>query len=143
MLQKMKIDIITICDYAKIENGRLSIVDSRDFLEVPKFPWRVYIGIAVKGTLMHDMPADSYYILSIFKKDDIKAANDGTLSENKIVFMTKSPAIEDKGKFAIAGNIRGLIFNNPGDYIFRIQSSDGMNCDYEFSVVQSKGNEND
>lgn len=139
----MKIDIITICDYAKIDNGRLSIVDSRDFLEVPKFPRRVYIGIAVKGTLIHDMPDDSYYILSIFKKEDIEAADNGSLSENKIVFQTKSPAIKDKGKFAIAGNIRGLIFNSPGDYIFRIQSSDGVNCDYGFSVIQSKENKND
>lgn len=139
----MKIDIITICDYAKIEQGRLSIVDSRDFLEVPKFPWRVYIGIAVKGTLMHDMPKDSHYILSIFNKDDIKAADDGSLTERMTVFRAQSPAIEDKGKFAIAGNIRGLIFNEPGDYIFRIQSSDGARCDYRFSVVLSKRNDNE
>lgn len=138
----MKIDIITICDFAKIENGRLSIVDSRDSLQIPKFPWRVYIGIAVKGTLMHKMPKDSFYILSIFKKDDIKTADEGCLPDNKIVFKTQSPAIEDEGKFAIAGNIRGLIFNEPGEYIFRIQSSDGVKWDYNFNVTLSKAEEN-
>lgn len=134
----MKIDIITICDYAKIERGCLSIIDSRDFLEVPRFPWRVYFGIAVKGTLMHDVPKGSFYVLTIFKKEDIEEADNGNLSDNRIVFKTTSPAIEDKGKFAIAGNIRGLIFNEAGDYIFRIESSDRVKADYTFRVVQSK-----
>lgn len=138
----MKIDILTLCDYAKIESGKLTIVDTLDLITAPKFPWRAYFGFAIKGCLKHEMAADGYFLLSIFSEDDIEAAGNDTLPDDSYLFHTKSPAIQDKGRFAIAGNIRGLIFNHPGNYIFRIKTSDGVTRDYHFSVKNNKEDDN-
>lgn len=124
----MTIELFTLCDFASNENGRLTIVNTLDNLTVGKLPWRAYIGFAIKGIIITEQPADTTLELSIFPKGN----------EDAKLFEASSPIANKTGRFAAAGNLRGLIFDNEGDYIFRIASSNGLKSDYPFNVTAKK-----
>ncbi len=123
----MTLELFTLCEFASNAEGKLTIVNTIDTIPAEKFPWRAYFGFAIKGIIKHEHPVDTKLSLSILKKN-----SDTTL------FETTFPVIDKIGRFAAAGNLRGLIFEREGDYIFRVSTTDGLNIDYDFAVVLSK-----
>lgn len=120
----MKIDLFTFCEYATNTAGELTIVKTVDNFYAERFPWRVYFGFAIKGRIINNPDKNTIISLRIYKKDE--PAND--------IFATESPIMENPGRFAMAGNLRGLIFSVPGTYIFKIDNNQGSIHEYEFSV---------
>lgn len=119
----MTLELFTLCEYASNSKGKLTIVNTLDAIIAEKLPWRAYFGFALKGIIMHEHPANTKLFLSIIKQE-----SDLTL------FSTSFPVIDKTGQFAAAGNIRGLIFDREGEYIFRVSTSDGLCRDYNFIV---------
>lgn len=123
----MKIIFFTLCDYATNEKGHLTIVNTRDLLEVEKLPWRAYLGFAIKGYFDKEYPQTTL-TLSIYKAEQ----------ESQPIFKTSADIKQGVGKFQMAGNLRGLIFNEEGEYEFRIESNHGLKFKDSFKIELSK-----
>lgn len=108
----MKSEILTLCEYASEHNGHLTIVDTFDAIVATKFPWRAYFSVASKIDLMDN--GGDYKTVSM----KIVPIN----NHEKTVFEAKSPFNhpENFGKLNIVANFKGLIFEEPGDYLFNI-----------------------
>ena len=120
----MDIELFTLCDYATNDDGRLTIVNTLDNLVVDKFPWRAYFGFALKGTIKHIRQEDTILTLSLYLKGQ----------EETCIFNSSAPLMNKVGRFAAAGNLRGLIFEQPGEYIFKVYSNNGLCREYVFDV---------
>lgn len=125
----MTLELFTLCEYASNTGGKLTIVNTLDTITAEKFPWRAYFGFALKGIIKHEHPSDSKISLSILKEDN-----------NLAIFETTFPIIDKVGRFAAAANLRGLIFEQEGRYIFRVSNTDGLCVDYQFTVTLPKSN---
>lgn len=128
----MTLELFTLCEYASNVEGKLTIVNTLDSIIAEKLPWRAYFGFAIKGLIKQEHLVDTKLSLSIFQEN-----SEATL------FETTFPVIDKIGRFAAAGNLRGLIFEREGNYIFRVSTTDGLNIDYQFAVVLSKNNQQD
>lgn len=128
----MKPEIMTLCEYASENNGRLTIVDAFDTIIASKFPWRAYFSIASRIDLTEckiDCKTISMKIIS---------AGDSS----KVIFDTESPFEHPKdfGKLNIVAGFKGLIFTESGDYLFLIKLDDTVIAQCQFKVL-NKGNE--
>lgn len=128
----MTLELFTLCEFASNAEGKLTIVNTLDTITAEKLPWRAYFGFAIKGLIKHEHPVDTKLSLSIFKENN-----------KETLFETTFPIIDKVGRFAAAGNLRGLIFEREGYYIFRVSTTDGLNIDYQFAVVLSKNTQQD
>lgn len=122
----MKVIFFTLCDYAKNEGGRLTIVDTFDVVKAAKLPWRAYFGFALKILLDHDDADSEKIILSINSQDN----------PNNILFETATelPKDQRQGLLAMAGNVKGLLFESAGAYCFRIYQDNREIYSYTFKV---------
>lgn len=128
----MKCQIFTLCEYVTNNDGRLTIVNTIDNISVEKFPWRTYFGIALKLLITFQDTCKSLTI-SISQKGD----NPHTLFES----TTPLPA-KGSGKFLLAGNLKGFIFDQPGVYSASITSDSGeIIAETEFSVTTNQPTE--
>lgn len=107
----MKVELLTLCEYAANNGGKLTIVDTIDEILVDKFPWRAYFGIAMKID-MTDSPDKGTLSLAIHEANSTKN-----------LFMSECH-FESEGttKIVAAGNVKGLIFQEAGTYIFSLSS---------------------
>ena len=124
----MTVELFTLCDFASNDNGHLTIINTLDKIVADKLPWRAYFGFAISGTIKHEQPNNTILTLSIFKKR----------KKDSIIFETSTQIDSKIGKFAAAGNLRGLIFNKEGEYIFRIATNNGLRKDFPFNVTTSQ-----
>lgn len=121
------VEILTLCEYASEHEGRLTIIDTFDAIGATKFPWRAYFYVATKIGITHDLSDYKTISLKIF-----------SLTEpNKIVFETSSKFEPTKnlGKINLVAGFKGLIFENAGDYTFRICLDNDMIAECLFKVV--------
>ena len=89
-----------------------------------KLPWRAYFGFALKGTIKHIRHEDTTLTLSLYLKGQ----------EETCIFNSSAPLMKKVGRFAAASNLRGLIFEQPGEYIFKVRSNNGLSREYVFEV---------
>lgn len=127
----MNIDLFTLCDYVSNHNGQLTIIDTFDSLNAEKFPWRAYFGVAVKMDISKNVDKD--FNICIYK--------DG--APEKKLFNVDTPfSSKEYGKFVLAGNIKGLIFEEAGLYHCTLSIGNKVIKDCKFQVNQ-KRNENE
>lgn len=128
----MKPEILTLCEYASESNGRLTIVDAFDTIIAAKLPWRAYFSIASRIDFSDSKIGCKKISMKIFAKND----------HSKIVFETENlfNRPNDFGKFNMVAGFKGLIFTEPGDYVFTISFDDTVIAECPFKVI-SKENE--
>lgn len=124
----MDIELFTLCEYASNTNGALTIVNTLDSFSAPKFPWRVYFGIALKANIISSLNDTSTIAFKIFKDD----------REDEAIFNTEIPVKDVKGRFTAAGNIKGLILSSDGKYCFRVSLNGNTVKDYFFYVQKKR-----
>lgn len=141
----MRIELFCLCDYASNEDGHLTVVRTLDEIVIDKEPWRAYFGFALKGLVINPQPVNTKIHLSIRKvieSPDPEEAEKLT-ETTQPVFETSAPLGDKTGKFVAAGNLRGIIFNTPGSYRFRISIEERVIEDYYFKVTLAKTQNND
>lgn len=124
----MKVTLFTLCNYASNNNGQLTIVDTLNGLSAIKFPWRAYFAIAVNIIFEGDIQGDKDFEMEIVKFGD-----------NKKLFsaVQKVNFKNDIKNLAVAANIKGLVFNSAGTYVFRIYIDNEIIEQYPFEVSQT------
>lgn len=124
----MKPEIITLCEYASEHNGQLTIVNTFDALVATKFPWRAYFHVAAKINIIDC--AKHYGTVKMF----IVSNNSGS-----IIFEASSPFTKEKiDKFNVVAGLKGLIFDQPGEYLLKLSLDNDMIVEYPFKVVEKK-----
>ena len=108
----MTVELFVLCDYAKNDNGRLTIVDTFDSIRAAKLPWRAYFGFALKMLAGPDDFDDKELTLKIASQENPDAAIFET--------STKLTSSQKKGSLSIAGNLKGLIFEQAGLHDFKV-----------------------
>jgi len=123
----MKSEIFTLCEYASEHNGHLTIVDTFDAIIATKLPWRAYFSVASKIDL-NDY-AGEYETVSM----RVVSAKD----LDKVVFEASSPFNhpESFGKLNMVANFKGLIFEESGEYLFRILFDSTIIAECAFKVI--------
>lgn len=123
----MKSEILTLCEYASEHNGHLTIVDTFDAIIATKLPWRAYFSVASKIDLCDY--AGEYKTVSM----RIVSAKDF----DKVVFEASSPFNnpESFGKLNMVANFKGLIFEESGEYLFRILFDSTITAECTFKVI--------
>lgn len=123
----MKSEILTLCEYASEHNGHLTIVDTFDAIIATKLPWRAYFSVASKIDLSDY--AGEYKTVSM----KVVSAKDS----DKVVFEASSPFNhpESFGKLNMVANFKGLIFEEPGEYLFRILFDATIIAECVFKVI--------
>lgn len=108
----MAVDLFALCDYAKNDGGRLTIVDTFDNIKAEKLPWRAYFGFAIKMHVNFEELNGDELVLKILSK----AKPDSPL------FCTSAKLSTDrkKGCISIAGNLKGLLFEKVGSHVFKV-----------------------
>lgn len=128
----MKPEIMTLCEYASENNGRLTIVDAFDAIIATKLPWRAYFSIASRIDFTGCEINCKTVSMRIVSKDD----------SSKVVFEADSPfeRPKDFSKLNLVAGFKGLIFPEAGDYIFTISLDNSVIAECLFKVI-SKENE--
>jgi hypothetical protein len=124
----MKTEIVTLCEYASENNGRLTIVDTFDVLNVDRLPWRAYFYIAAKMNVEGEECNYNTITISIVKASD----------ETQSLFQANSKFTKGEGNLKhinVVAGLKGLIFSEEGDYKLRICLDEAMIVDYKFKVA--------
>lgn len=120
----MKLEMLAIGNYASNNQGHLTIVETFDALKADKFPWRAYFGVAAKVRFDEGESRKNFSI--IIKSADVS---------KKPIFQVESEApLSPGGKLVMAGNIKGLVFEEAGMYkcILKVDGNEVGDC--AFSV---------
>ncbi len=122
----MNPEILTLCEYASDHDGSLTIIDTFDVVEAAKLPWRAYFYLAAKINI-RDCESDFRSI-----RLRITPLND----HSKVVFDASSAVTKPDGvdKLNVVAGLKGLIFENAGDYCFSISLDDELVAEYIFKV---------
>lgn len=123
--RNMKIELFTLCDYVSNNNGKLTIVNTFDALTASKFPWRAYFGVAIKIDLAEAKAENSQFAMHIHKEGD---------EQTRLFNVNTTIKPQEMDKLVFAGNIKGLIFAEPGVYHYVISIDDDILLDYLFTV---------
>lgn len=122
----MKTELLTLCEYASDNDGRLSIVDTIDVITARKFPWRSYFYVAAR--VVTDGLTENYSSITmrITSKSD----------DSKVIFETASPFEQPSklSKLNVVAGFKGLIFDAPGMYVFTLRLDDTIAGEYPFLV---------
>lgn len=120
-------EILTLCEYASDHNGSLTIADTFDAIVAAKFPWRAYFYIAARINIS-DCNTD-------YKRISMKILS--SCEPSKVIFETDSPfeRPKDAGKICLVAGFKGLIFENTGDFYFRIYLDDTVIGECPFKVI--------
>lgn len=126
----MKSEIMTLCEYASENNGRLTIVDAFDTIMATKFPWRAYFSVASRIDLTDCKTNCETVSMKIFSAND----------SSKVVFEADSPfeRPEDFGKLNMVAGFKGLIFTEAGDYLFTINMDGTVIAECPFKVIDKR-----
>ncbi len=107
----MKILISALCNYASENNGSFTIIDTFDNLVVERFPWRVYFSYVLSVCL--DETINSYKEVTFVIKNK-KTKDEVFSSKNKLENSCANY------KFNAVISLKGLIFNEAGEYLFNV-----------------------
>ncbi len=123
----MVVDFFALCDYAKNDGGRLTIVDTFDNIRAEKLPWRAYFGFAMK---LNVNPED-------FNGKDLTLKIYSQEHPDSPLFCTSTKlALEGKkGQLSVAGNLKGLLLENTGAHDFKVYLDDQELFTYTFNVI--------
>ncbi len=122
----MKVDLFTLCDYASNNNGRLCIIDTFDEIVADNFPWRAYFGVALKLRISEDEKNGGEVRMIIADENGVD------------IFNAITPLTEGYGKLTMAGNIKGLIFDIPGEYKFTVSYNGSVIIEKKFDVIKKE-----
>ena len=122
------VEILTLCEYASDHGGRLTIIDTFDTMVAAKMPWRAYFYMAAKIGGTHEFANCKTITLQI-----VPTADD----QGKTVFETSSEFVPPKnsGKINLVAGFKGLIFEQAGDYCFRILIDNNAVAECRFKVI--------
>lgn len=121
----MRTELFTLCDYAKNDGGKLTIVDTFDVVIAEKLPWRAYFGFALK-LRMENCDGGKELQLKIIEKDH---------PDNSLFCVnTVLSQIKEGGILATTGNLKGVVFEKEGDYEFKILLSEQEVYSFPFKV---------
>lgn len=123
----MRPEILTLCEYASEHNGRLTIVDTFDAIDAMKFPWRAYFYVAAK------IDMERYDI--DYKTMSLSITLRGDSSKSVFEASSNFERPDDMGKLVVVAGLKGLIFELPGEYLFRIKLDDTLIAEYPFKVA--------
>lgn len=124
----MKVTLFTLCNYASNNNGQLTIVDTLNSLSAVKFPWRAYFAIAVNIVFDGGLEGVKDFEMAIIKQGN----------KNKIFSAVQKVDFSNAVKnLAVAANIKGLVFNSPGTYVFQVYIDGKILEQYPFEVSQN------
>lgn len=123
----MNPEILTLCEYASEHNGHLTIIDTFDAIVATKFPWRAYFYIAAKVNISDCNINCKTISMEIVSSD----------RSTKAIFETSSPfdRPQECGKLNLVSGFKGLIFEQAGDYNFRIYLDKSVIADCQFKVI--------
>ena len=128
----MVVDLFALCDFAKNDGGRLTIIDTFDNIRAEKLPWRAYFGFAIKLRVNPEDFDNKELTLKIFsqKKNDVPL----------FCASTRLTVNSKKGILAIAGNLKGLLFENAGEHDFKVYLDGNEIYTHTFSLeVKTNG----
>ncbi len=127
----MKVEISTLCEYASEHMGQLTIVNTFDVISALKFPWRAYFHFAAKINLEYTRNNYQKITMEIIKVDD---------SQEKLFEVqgayTKTVNAE---KMNLVAGLKGLIFNYPGEYKFRVLFDGDIIIEHSFKLILKDG----
>lgn len=123
----MKPEILTLCEYASEHNGHLTIVDTFDAITATKLPWRAYFSVAYKIDLSDYTGEPKTVAMRVVSAKDA----------DNVVFEANSPFNHPGsfGKLNMVANFKGLIFEEPGEYLFRILFDTTTIAECAFKVI--------
>lgn len=121
----MKTEILTLCDYASDNEGKLTIVGTFDTIIASKFPWRTYFYAVARIDLEENIPIDKSLTISIVSKND----------EDEEIFTTSETITQESYKLNIVAGFKGLIFETSGNYAFRVTIDNNIITEYLFKVI--------
>lgn len=122
----MTVELFALCDFAKNDGGRLTIVDTFDNIRAEKLPWRAYFGFALKVRVNPEDLNGKELTLKILSQQKPDAP----------LFCTTTTLAADgkKGILAIAGNPKGLLFENAGSHDFKVYLDNQEIFSHTFNV---------
>lgn len=122
----MVVDLFALCDYAKNDGGRLTIIDTFDNIRAEKLPWRAYFGFALRMIIS---PEDSNG-----KELSLKISSQEKPDIPLFCTSTKLSLAGKKGFVSIAGNPKGLLFENAGRHVFKVFLDDQEIYSHSFNI---------
>ena len=122
----MTVQFFTLCDYAKNDGGSLTIVNTFDVVKAAKLPWRTYFGFALK-VLLDSADVDT-------KELSLNICSQTEPGKSLFDTAVELPKEQRKGLLAMAGNVKGLLFEEVGDYAFKIYQDGREIYSYLFKV---------
>lgn len=130
----MRIDIVTLCEYASENEGKLTIVDTFDTIRAEKLPWREYFYAVAKIVLdKQDLWPSEIWLL-------VEKDNHSEQPVFKTCFPQRKGNSPSSGsnKLNIVAGFKGLIFEAEGDYNFLVKFDDRVIVNYSFKVILEK-----
>lgn len=126
----MRTEIVTLCEYASENQGRLTIVDTFDTVRAAKLPWREYFFAVAK---------------IVFDKQDRWPSKIGLIivragQQDEPIFETYSQDndsvshVSANNKLNIVAGFKGLIFDSEGDYSFIVKFDNNVVLTHPFKV---------
>lgn len=125
----MNLDIFVLCRYATEHGGSLTIVDTINFIEAHRLPWKddFYIVAKFNPGPNNNMGGDLF--IKIFSLSD-----DGERKEifkNKMSFECK----EEQAIINIIAEFQGFIFKNAGSHLLALYLDDELLGECRFNVL--------
>lgn len=122
--------IFTLCRYASLHDGSMTVVDTFDRIQAENLPYREFFYLAAKFT-----PEENDY-----EHKEMRIKIFSLIEPTKTLFETKREfkCDTDCTEVNLIAEFRGLIFEKVGAYIFCIYLDDDKISEYQFDLV-SKG----
>lgn len=131
----MKLNLFAICEGAFNHNGHLTIVNTKDFINTEKFPYRAdQLGLALR--LEFDASETGEHPFELGYVDPVGTYT--TMGKSSI----KVEQAKQNTLFCLAANLSGFIFTHPGIYKFVVKVDENeVGCE-EFMIKRPEA-END
>lgn len=137
----MKIDIMTLCDYAQYNNGKLIIVGTLNQINGTSLPARCDMYFVARLSFEPDEVLSDDVVLSIHHE-----GNGKKLVDNHVLLPKENFTPYDKGRRGVMNlmlNLNGFIFPDAGTYVFslnvgRVVGQTYLDCVLVKSPEQSK-----
>lgn len=118
----MKIDIITLCDYAQYNNGKLTIVGTLNQINGVSLPARCDMYFVARITFDPDEQLNNDVVLNIVHEGDKKK-----LVNNHVLVARKGFKPYDNGRRGMLNlvlNLSAFVFPDFGSYVFSLSVGD-------------------
>lgn len=109
----MKLELFAICEGAFNNNGRLTIVNTYDYVNVAEFPVKLSIGVAIKLRFSKEEYGEKTFVLNIVNRE-----KNQTFA--KMEAKTIVPQANEEVILNLASNVQNFAFQEPGMYDFNL-----------------------